>query len=89
MQYDTVFRHFHHGRLDADAARAAVDDQINGVSQLLADMGGSRRADPAERVGAGSRDREAGGAQERLRDGMLGDAQSDGGAAGRKRSAGT
>ena len=68
----------HDRRLDADAARAAVEDDVDVTVEVGADVRGRRRAHPPEAVG-----RRCGNAvperpQEALRERLVGDTQPDG-----------
>ena len=54
------------GALQADRARAAVEDEVDGFAQLGGDVLGGGRADPARRVGARGDDGQPDLAQERL-----------------------
>src|SRR5207244_4780495 len=73
------------GRLDADRARPAVEDEIDLAVQIIADVIGGGRADAAGAVGAGPGDGRVENAKQLQRQLVIGGAQGDGGEAGGRR----
>lgn len=74
-----IFVEGDNGALETVGARAAVEDSINAAVEPVEDMGGRGGGDEAEEVGAGRGERQADPLEEQTRDGMGGDAETDGG----------
>ena len=69
--------HEDYGRFDTDAAIPAVEDEVDSLAKLFPHVIGRGGTDGTEPVGAGSRDRDAGGVQQFGGEGMVGDADAD------------
>ncbi|CAG7658076.1 hypothetical protein SBRY_90139 [Actinacidiphila bryophytorum] len=67
-----IARDIDDGRLHADCAGAAVQDEVDGITELRMDVVGGGRADGAEAVGRRGGDTAAEGGQQRERDGVVG-----------------
>src|SRR5690606_12551137 len=66
------------GGFEADFAGAAVENERNAVAEILFDVAHFGWADVAERIGAGSGERNVAGLEEALKNRMTGDADGDG-----------
>jgi hypothetical protein len=74
-----IFVEGDNGALETVGAGAAVEDSVYAAVEPVEDMGGRGGGDKAEEIGAGRSERQAGPLEELPRDGMGGDAETDGG----------